>query len=251
MSPERVSFRNPRGLNLVGDLYPGGSSAIVVAHGFTGDRHEDGRLDAAARALHRDGYTVVAFDFAGSGESDDDPVTIEGEADDMRGALSFLRDRGAGDVGVLGFSLGAVAAVRAAGDNARTMVFWAPVTASLARPENMYSWEQLHELERTGRITWGKDAGPRRDIVIDGRHLEERRSLDQAELLGRLRCPVLILHGSRDEIVPLDDSRSAATMLPPGSRLKVVRGAGHASNARLGAFIRLTRRWFRRRMPGA
>jgi pimeloyl-ACP methyl ester carboxylesterase len=246
VGPERVEFRNARGLTLVGDRWPGADAAVVLCHGFTGDRHEDGRLDALALELNCDGFTVLAFDFAGNGESDDVPVTLDGEVEDLRAALGFVRERGARTVGVLGLSLGALVAARAAAtETIDALVFWAPVTAAMPDPTIWYSAEQLDENTRTGLITWGKDTGPRRHIVIDGRHLDERRSVDQRALLEPIRCSVLILHGSRDELVPLQDSRRAVPLLPPGSRLKVVRGAGHVFHKQLPTFVRHTRRWFR------
>ena len=246
MTAERVEFRNARGLTLVGDLSQGGNAAVVLCHGFTGDRHEDGRFDITARALNEDGFTVLTFDFAGSGESDDLPVTVAGEVEDLRAALAFVRDRGAQRVAVLGLSLGAEVAARVAADEPiEALVFWAPVTAPTDDPTVWYSREQLNELERTGLITWGKDTGPRRHVVIDGRHLDERRTLDRRALLGGIRTPVLIVHGSRDDLVPLEWSRTALPLLPRGSELRIVRGADHVFHKQLRRFIRPTRQWFR------
>ncbi|MEX2554911.1 MAG: alpha/beta fold hydrolase [Actinomycetota bacterium] len=144
MTAERVEFRNARGLKLVGDLTPGGDAAVVLCHGFTGDRHEDGRFDIAARALNKDGFTVLTFDFAGSGESDDLPITVAGEVEDLRAALAFVRDRGAEQVAVLGLSLGAeVAAHVAADEQIDALVFWAPVTAPSSDRTVWYSRVQL------------------------------------------------------------------------------------------------------------
>jgi len=128
-------------------------------------------------------------------------------------------------------------------------VFWAPATIATRDPKSWYSHAQLDELERTGLITWGKDTGPRRHLVIDGRHLEEWASVDQREVLTRIACPVLMLHGDRDDLVPIDGSRSALPLLPAGSRLKVVRGADHVFARQLPTFIRHTRRWFREHLP--
>lgn len=246
MEAERVAFRNARGLSLAGDLWTGGKAAVVLCHGFTGDRHEDGRFDALARALNEDGFTVLAFDFGGSGESDDVPITVAGENDDLKAALAFVRERGADRVAVVGLSLGAlVAAHVAAHEPIDALVFWAPVSAPMADPTVWYSREQLDELERTGLITWGKDTGPRRHLVIDGRHLDERRNLDRRTLLAAIRTPVLILHGSRDDLVPLEWSRTAVRMLPKGSKLKVIRGADHVFTRQVTKFIRPTRQWLR------
>jgi fermentation-respiration switch protein FrsA (DUF1100 family) len=47
------------------------------------------------------------------------------------------------------------------------------------------------------------------------------------ERIARVRCPVLILHGDRDDIVPLGHGQSLFAAAGAGTRLDVVRGAGH------------------------
>jgi len=46
------------------------------------------------------------------------------------------------------------------------------------------------------------------------------------ERLGELRCPVLLVHGDRDRLVPLQDAQAASQAIPRG-RLVVLRGCGH------------------------
>lgn len=57
--------------------------------------------------------------------------------------------------------------------------------------------------------------------------LEVLRSTDLREPARRLRCPSLLLAGSRDTLVPAAAARAAAALLP-GARLEIIDGAGHA-----------------------
>lgn len=82
---ERVEFENSRGLTLVGDYLQADSDAgIVMAHGFTGDRTEWDYFDQVAEYLNDSGYNVLKFDFSGSGESDDEPITIGNQVEDLK-----------------------------------------------------------------------------------------------------------------------------------------------------------------------
>jgi len=47
------------------------------------------------------------------------------------------------------------------------------------------------------------------------------------ERIARVRCPVLILHGDRDDIVPVGHGRALFAAAAGNKRLEVVRGAGH------------------------
>lgn len=44
--------------------------------------------------------------------------------------------------------------------------------------------------------------------------------------LGELRCPVLLVHGDRDRLVPLAHAQEAARRIP-GAKLVILRGCGH------------------------
>jgi uncharacterized protein len=45
--------------------------------------------------------------------------------------------------------------------------------------------------------------------------------------IPRLRAPLLVLHGDRDEIVPLEQGRNLFEAAPEPKRMHVFRGLGH------------------------
>ncbi len=97
---------------LGGRLYGGGSRSVVLAH----MRPADQRLwEPFARELARQGYLVLTFDFRGypasPGPKDDGKV-----ADDLSGALAFLRGRGVERPALVGASMGATASLAVAAD---------------------------------------------------------------------------------------------------------------------------------------
>ena len=89
---------------------------MVVGHGV-GDSLES-FTDFASR-LNARGHTVLLLDFRGHGGSDAAYTTLGGrEREDVRAAAQSLRDRGLAGSGLVfvGFSMGAVAVLRAAVD---------------------------------------------------------------------------------------------------------------------------------------
>lgn len=182
---EKVSFKNSRGLTVVGNLHTALSNSLIfLLHGFTGDKSEFGRFDLAAHVLENVGYSILAFDFSGSGEGEDDSLTVGKQVDDFHAARNFAEKRGFTKFGVVGLSLGALVALRTYGQNISAMVLWTPVTAPLKDPRVRYTREELHELDETGFITKVKATGPRRSVVIDKQMLEERRNVNQEALLS-------------------------------------------------------------------
>src|SRR5262249_25576500 len=90
--------------------------AVLLLHGFTGHRAEDGRLFVlTGRALAQSGIDCLRCDFRGSGDSDGDfdAMTLSSELEDARAALAWLMRQARIDrarLGVVGLSLGSVVA---------------------------------------------------------------------------------------------------------------------------------------------
>ena len=250
---EKVNFKNSRNLNLVGNFYSTDSgSVIVMAHGFTGDKSEWGRFDKTAEALNKAGYNVLAFDFSGSGESDNDSLTVDKQVDDLNCAIRFVSDRGFKNIGLFGLSLGGLISLKVYSPekNIKTMVLWAPVTAKKNNyAEQKFTAEEIKELKEKGYITKIREEGShRRVIIIDKQMIKDRESVNQKELLANIKCPVLIIHGDKDESVPLEDSKSAIKYLSSESKLEIIEGADHQFTKQLDAIINLTTNWFLNKM---
>lgn len=122
--------------------------AIAIVHGWPWNRcgnagdsipGPDRPVDLLepARALHAAGFHVLLFDLRNHGLSEARPPVTFGvrEAEDVAGAIDFLRTRAnvdAGKIGLLGYSMGANAALYAlaAGHPARAAVLVQPVRAA-------------------------------------------------------------------------------------------------------------------------
>jgi esterase/lipase len=146
-----------------------------MAHGFTGDKSEWGRFDKTAEVLNKSGYNVLAFDFSGSGESDDDSLTVDKQVDDLNCAINYVLDKGFKRIGLLGLSLGGFVSLKvySAEKSIKTMVLWAPVTDKKENyAEKKFNQEELKELKEKGYITKIMKAGVRRKIIIDKQMIE-------------------------------------------------------------------------------
>ena len=68
------------------------------------------------------------------------------------------------------------------------------------------------------------------------------RRRDQIELAKRVRCPVLVIHGTKDRCTPYPDGKALAKIT--GGRLETVEGAGHLPHARKPVQVNLALREF-------
>lgn len=217
---------------------PGGEGphpAVLLLHGFTGDRVESHFLFVkAARSLADAGFVALRFDFRGSGESEGHfrDVTVESEVSDALAALDWLAARenvDAGRIALLGLSMGGCIASIVAGQDRRVkaLALWAAV----ADPQGLFV-----ELSRNTPLP--PPLGPQPDGTVDvGGHLvgpEFFRTLPEAKPLDALKGytgPALIVHGTHDPTVPPDHARMYAGVLGDRARLVWIEGADHTFSA--------------------
>ncbi|MFT4343877.1 MAG: alpha/beta hydrolase [Candidatus Woesearchaeota archaeon] len=225
---ERVIFKNSRAQSLIGYLYPSESKSIIIfSHGFTGDKSERGKFESTAQVLRESGYAVLRFDYSGCGESDDDTLTVAKQVNDLQSAIAFVRLKGYERIGLLGYSLGGLIALKCF-DGIETIVLWAPVTNKISYTwDKRYSKEQLTEFLVKGYATKIKKNSIRSTVLIDKQMLIDRESVNQRMLLKYVTCPVLIIHGDCDTNVPYTDSQNAISLLSNHSELKILNDADH------------------------
>jgi pimeloyl-ACP methyl ester carboxylesterase len=196
-------------------------AAVVIGHGL-GDSIES-FTDLASRFNAR-GHTVLLVDFRGHGGSDPAYTTLGGrEREDVRAAAQSLRDRGLAPAGrvFVGFSMGGVAALRAAVDqpDVRAIVVEAPYDSYRGTVVH-HAW-LLYKLPRWVPIIpiAIATAGWRADFDPD--------EVDAVAAARRLRAPLLAIVDGDDPRMPETVVRRILDAHPGPKRLWVAPGAGH------------------------
>jgi len=198
-----------------------GKAAIVVGHGV-GDSLES-FTDLAGR-LNQRGHTVLLLDFRGHGGSDAAYTTLGGrEREDVRAAAQWLRDRGLAKDGLvfMGFSMGAVAVLRAAVDqpDVKAVIVEAPYDTyrnTIAR----HAW-LLYKLPRWVPVI------PLAIAFAGWRAGFDPDEVDAVAAARRLRAPLLAIVDGADDRMPEPVVRRVLDAHPGPKQLWVAPGAGH------------------------
>ena len=249
----RVTFKNSRDLNLVGNLYEADSKSIIImCHGFTSDKFSRGRFEKLSKAFTGLGYNALAFDFSGCGESDDDSLSVDKEVDDLKWAIKFVKDRGYNEIGLYGHSLGTLICLKSFTDEIKTMVLSGALTDSMK-----YNWDkeftrkQMVELKEKGYITESRPNDIRENIIIDKQALRDFDIINQKELLKDITCHILIIHGNEDEEerLLLERSKRGMSLLSKDSKLEIIHGANHSFMEHFDILTNLASDWYLEHMP--
>ncbi|MEM2303546.1 MAG: alpha/beta fold hydrolase [Candidatus Bathyarchaeia archaeon] len=226
-------------LHLPDDLKPEEKTpGVVMFHGFTGNKTEAHRLFVqVARKLCKSGFTVFRFDFRGSGDSDGEfeDMTLPSEVDDAEAALTFLIKQRRVDkrrVGVIGLSMGGrVATILASKDErVKFAILYSAALGPLR--DRFLSHMSKDALERL-------NAGEAIE-VSDGWYLRKSffDTVDYVvpfEVMSKIKIPVLIIHGDRDLLVPLEEAEKGYEIirgLNDKNELYIVKGGDHTFSKR-------------------
>lgn len=219
-----IHFENGNGLVLRGWLIPAAGSgprpAVIFGHGNAADRRHFLEL---APDFHRAGFTLLLFDFSGRGESDGEVITLgAAESRDLAAAFEWLAARDdvdGGRIAFVGRSMGGAAALIAAGDGT-------PVRAVVADS----SFAELEGLVYglVGRFRLPPPVFARLGLGLAGwRASFDPASVRPVDAIASIDAPVLLIHGSEDEIVPFADARRLADAGGERLTLRVIEGARH------------------------
>lgn len=246
----KIIIKNSKKLSLVGNLeHVDYNKIIIMSHGFTGNKSEFGSFDYIFNSFVKAGFTTLAFDFSGCGESDNDTLTVQKQVNDLRCVINYANSKGYKKIGLFGYSLGGLISLKCYNKNISSLVLWAPVTSKKEVDlEKKYSEEQLLELKEKGYITKTSDKGLRKEVNIDGKIFEEFLEINQDELMSSIKSPLLIIHGDEDKSVPLADSKRALEILSENidSKLVIIKEGSHYLKGQLDLLIYPAIDWFKK-----
>ncbi|MDQ6811272.1 MAG: alpha/beta hydrolase [Actinomycetota bacterium] len=229
----------------------GSGPALLLIMGMSGTYDHWG-----ARFLEhlREHFDTISYDHRGVGASSrlDGPVSIAQLADDAAGLLGVL---GIDSAHVLGISMGGMVAQELAlahPGRVRTLALGCTYCGGPA--SSLTSAQVLQRLveamtsgdrERAVRTGWEVNVSPAmaRDAEVYATFLAlgQRRAVavpvvmaqmqaamahDTSARLARLKMPTLIVHGTEDQMLPVQNARLIASLIP-GSQLEILEGIGH------------------------
>jgi dipeptidyl aminopeptidase/acylaminoacyl peptidase len=182
--------------------------AVIIAHGVGGCRGQEFTVSSLPLVEHLvgSGFSVLMLDLRGHGASGAAPMTYGiRERRDVLGAVDWLLAHGytPGAIGVLGASMGGVAAIGAAGEE--------PAIGALISDSACADFQAMIQIHLQRRSKLPRFFIPL--VLLMGRVLsgEDLARLRPAELLERLKQPpVLIIHAGGDRLVPLNHAYALA-----------------------------------------
>ncbi|HKP55809.1 MAG TPA: hypothetical protein VJV78_03785 [Polyangiales bacterium] len=189
---------------------------VILCHGFDQTKEWMAPFEAAA---HAQGFASLSIDLPGMGASGVAGSRLR-HLDVLggvcRAAVDCLQRRVVGPIATFGVSGGGLAALAASAFDPRvsaSLGVGAPYSLARILPA-LPAQQRQHYLSWSGCSSTAELRG-----LID--------AFELAPALRRARARCLIVHGTRDEVVPVADARELSRVLGPSAELLLVRGDDH------------------------
>lgn len=215
-------INNSQGERLDYTFHPGRAGErriVVLGHGVTGNKDRP-LLVAVAESLARAGIASIRISFSGNGASEGrfEDSTISKEVDDLGAVFDALQGW---NITYAGHSQGAAVGVLRAGKDSRIkhLVSLAGMVHTAA-----FAAREFNGLRPGMDVMWDKPECP-----LSQAYLDDMKRIDSvANGARQIHVPWLLLHGTADDVVPVDDSRDIFRNANQPKTLVELQGADHS-----------------------
>jgi pimeloyl-ACP methyl ester carboxylesterase len=217
---------------------------VFFVHGFKGFK-DWGHFNLLAKYFAQNGFVFVKFNFSHNGTTIENPLAFDNleafgnnnfifELDDMKTVMDFVLEESeikneieSSKIYMIGHSRGGGMAVIKASEDLRItkLVTWAAVSDVVSRnhPRTIDTW-------KTEGVVYTKNARTNQNMPLYAQLYEStqanKQRLDIGKAAQRLRIPFLIIHGTNDEAVRIDDAKHLHNRCKT-SQLYILEHAGH------------------------
>lgn len=221
---------------------------VIFSHGFKGFK-DWGPFNQIANIFARAGFVFVKFNFSHNGTTIDQPMNFANldafghnnfskELDDLGTVISWVADfskkinADPENISLTGHSRGGGITILKAAEDDRVskIATWAAVSdfSRFLSNQDIARWKEtgVHYVENTRT---GQMMPLYLQLYFDFIHNQPRLNIKSA--LSRLEIPVLVVHGTEDETVPLEQSEELFNQNPTNTTLLHIFGADHTFGA--------------------
>ncbi len=246
MQKHMITSSAGKKLALISKMPAGKANYILIAcHGFMGGKENRGWINILADKLEPLNLGLVAFDFAGCGESEGEftQITLTRQGRDLKDVITYITENYKVPLILLGRSFGG-STILAGGshlDEVVGYILWAtPIflreTFSTIMPDEYSKMLQGHTVSI---VEEGQKVTIAPDFAID----LEKHNMDQY-LLNIKNKPILVIHGAADIVVSPANAKYIKEKLPH-AQVHMVEGADHSFAGHEMHRIEVTVKWLK------
>ncbi len=215
-------IRNDDGERLDYTFHEGGEGKLVViGHGVTGNKDRP-FVVALSEGLSAAGIAVLRFSFSGNGDSEGRFVdsTITKEVTDLRVVMDAAGDQ---RFCFVGHSMGGAVGVIAASQEHRIRLL---ISLAGMVHTRAFAAREFGDVTPDAGCMWDEP-----DCPLSSTYMNDMNQIDSvAELGAKIMVPWLLVHGTDDDVVPIQDSKDIMARANAPTELFEIPGGDHVFN---------------------
>jgi len=225
---EKIFFKNSRNEKLVGLLSIVGKDKVaVLCHGHSSGKNNK-TFQAVVPVLNSQGISTFRFDFYGNGESDGkfEESDLSESIDDTLQAIKLVKEGSFKKIILVGSSFGGLNSniTASMSRDLHALILKSPVSDYSEVFLNRYGESGMKKWKQRGQILYNPEDS--RGLKLNYSFVQDYRKYDAYKTAGQIKIPVLIIHGSADEIVPMSQSQKLVKLIP-NAKLVLVKNSDH------------------------
>lgn len=230
---ENVTFVDSKGNQILGtvSIPKKAGSVVIISHGFSSSKDSKFYVELQ-NDLNNTGIGTLRYDYYGHGQlycggtkyTVTKDVTLTICVDSLKAAISFVRSKGNYDLGLVGSSFGGLISLITASQDSgvQALALKSPVTEPVEFWKQRLGDERIERWKHNGVMHYDERG---EDFELNYTFWKNLLTYDTFEIAKNVACPLLIVHGGSDTVVPIKQSRDLARIV--NTEVHVVKGANH------------------------
>ncbi|MBI4895820.1 MAG: alpha/beta fold hydrolase [Candidatus Aenigmarchaeota archaeon] len=200
---------------------------FIICHGLSSNKNSP-IYSELTDILKKHNISTFKFDFYGHGESQGnfDDITVSKAVDSILQAIKLLKELGYKKIGLIGTSFGGISSIIAASKTKSLflLVLRSPVSNYKVKTLTDLSNEEMQEWKTSGYRVYTNVQGKR--LRLNYSFYEDLKNNDGYKAAKKIKIPTLIVHGDRDDVVPIEQSNKLSKIITKAKLIRII-GADH------------------------
>ncbi len=231
---EDITFQDMEGNKLIGTLSlpRHARSIVIISHGFSSSKESKLYVELQ-NELNKAGLGTFRFDYYGHGPlyckgsnyTVSKDVTLSKCVNSLEAAIRFVRTKGDYSIALMGSSFGGLISLIAASQDSgiNALALKSPVIEPIGFWRERLGSERLDKWKEDGFLHYDELG---ENFELDYNFFRDLLTFNTLEMVKDISCPVLIVHGDADRVVPIKSSYELARIV--NAEVEVVKGAEHS-----------------------
>ena len=230
---EEVIFTDSRGNQVLGTLsIPDNAKwVVIISHGFSSSKESRVYVELQSE-LNALGIGTLRYNYYGHGRlyCKNDKHTVSRDVtltkclDSLKAAVSYIRNKGDYGIGLFGSSFGGLMSLMVASQNQSidALALKSPVTNPIDFWQQRLGDERIIKW-KMNKVMYYDECGE--NFELNYGFWEDLLIYNTSKMARGVSCPVLIVHGGNDTVVPIKQSENLGKIIK--TEVNVVKGANH------------------------